>query len=104
MKNGALTKAFLAFAAIAVLALAGAALAQDIGLPDREALKGLYPGKTYSPYAQRSFPAGCTGARRTCTPECRSMLGCSATPLVTKKPTASLVAKKTGQRPGCRSF
>ncbi|MGR8950332.1 MAG: DUF3604 domain-containing protein, partial [Gammaproteobacteria bacterium] len=29
---------------------------QDIGSPDLETLKGLYPGKTYSPYAQRSFP------------------------------------------------
>ena len=33
-----------------------AAIAQDIGTPDPEALKSLYPGKTYSPYAQRSFP------------------------------------------------
>jgi hypothetical protein len=29
----------------------------DIGQPDPETLKGLYPGKTYSPYAQRSFPS-----------------------------------------------
>jgi len=29
----------------------------DIGSPSSEALKGLYPGKTYSPYAQRSFPS-----------------------------------------------
>jgi len=33
------------------------ALASDIGKPSPEALKGLYPGKTYSPYAQRSFPS-----------------------------------------------
>ena len=39
------------------LALATPALAQDIGSPSPEALKGLYPGKTYSPYAQRSFPS-----------------------------------------------
>jgi len=32
------------------------ALANDIGSPDPESIKGLYPGKTYSPYAQRSFP------------------------------------------------
>ena len=25
--------------------------------PTKESLKGLYPGKTYSPYAQRSFPS-----------------------------------------------
>lgn len=31
-------------------------LASDIGMPDAKVLKGLYPGKTYSPYAQRSFP------------------------------------------------
>ena len=43
--------------AIAVLALPGVAMAQDIGSPDSEAIKGLYPGKTYSPYAQRSFPS-----------------------------------------------
>ncbi len=39
------------------LALATPALAQDIGSPSPEALKGLYPGKAYSPYAQRSFPS-----------------------------------------------
>ena len=32
-------------------------LASDIGVPSAEVLKGLYPGKTYSPYAQRSFPS-----------------------------------------------
>jgi hypothetical protein len=46
---------------ILCLLLAGAgatpALAQDIGSPDPEAIKGLYPGKAYSPYAQRSFPS-----------------------------------------------
>ncbi|NIW94941.1 MAG: DUF3604 domain-containing protein, partial [Phycisphaerae bacterium] len=31
--------------------------AQDIGTADIEVLKGVYPGKTYSPYAQRSFPS-----------------------------------------------
>ena len=36
---------------------AGPASAQDIGKPDPEALKGLYPGKTYSPWAQRNFPS-----------------------------------------------
>jgi hypothetical protein len=48
---------------IAVMALSGfiafsaPALAQDIGTPDLEVIKGLYPGKAYSPYAQRSFPS-----------------------------------------------
>ena len=31
--------------------------AQDAGTPDMESLSKLYPGKTYSPYAQRSFPS-----------------------------------------------
>jgi hypothetical protein len=30
---------------------------QDIGKPSAETLKSLYPGKTYSPYAQRAFPS-----------------------------------------------
>jgi hypothetical protein len=33
------------------------ALASDIGAPDNEVLQGVYPGATYSPYAQRSFPS-----------------------------------------------
>jgi len=41
------------------LAMSGAipVLASDIGTPDPAVLKGLYPGKAYSPYAQRSFPS-----------------------------------------------
>ena len=31
--------------------------AQDAGTPDPEFMSKLYPGKTYSPYAQRSFPS-----------------------------------------------
>lgn len=42
--------------ALALLLLPGAAFASDIGSPDMEILKGLYPGKTFSPYAQRNFP------------------------------------------------
>lgn len=42
---------------LGVLALALPALASDIGSPDPEVIKGLYPGKAYSPYAQRSFPS-----------------------------------------------
>jgi hypothetical protein len=40
-----------------ILAMAGSAFAQDIGHPDPEVIEGLYPGKAYSPYAQRSFPS-----------------------------------------------
>jgi hypothetical protein len=42
---------------LAALMLPGMALAQDAGTPDPEVLKNLYPGKTYSPYAKRSFPS-----------------------------------------------
>jgi hypothetical protein len=42
---------------LAMLILATPALAQDIGSPDPNVIKGIYPGKTYSPYAQRSFPS-----------------------------------------------
>jgi hypothetical protein len=42
---------------LGVLALGLPAMASDIGSPDLEVIKGLYPGKTYSPYAQRSFPS-----------------------------------------------
>jgi len=41
----------------ALALITGLAFAQDIGKPSDEALKGLYPGKTYSPYAQRAFPS-----------------------------------------------
>ena len=42
---------------LAILTFPGLALAQDIGSPDPDAISGLYPGKVYSPYAQRSFPS-----------------------------------------------
>jgi hypothetical protein len=42
---------------IAVLTLPSLALAQDAGTPDPETFEDLYPGKTYSPYAQRAFPS-----------------------------------------------
>ena len=32
------------------------ALAADMGMPQPQQLERLYPGKTYSPYAQRAFP------------------------------------------------
>ena len=52
-----LCKLLLAVVAITALTLPSLALAQDIGSPSPEAIKGLYPGKAYSPYAQRSFPS-----------------------------------------------
>jgi len=42
---------------LGIIALALPALASDIGSPSPEVIKGLYPGKAYSPYAQRSFPS-----------------------------------------------
>ena len=47
----------MGFVALAILILATPAMAQDIGSPDPDAIKDLYPGRTYSPYAQRSFPS-----------------------------------------------
>ena len=41
----------------AALLLATTAGASDIGMPQPENISGLYPGETYSPYAQRSFPS-----------------------------------------------
>ena len=40
-----------------LLVLNTTALAQDIGHPDVETISSLYPGKSYSPYAKRSFPS-----------------------------------------------
>jgi hypothetical protein len=45
------------FLSLAILPLPCVAMAQDMGTPNLEVLKGLYPGKTYSPYAQRNFPS-----------------------------------------------
>ena len=43
---------------LACLLLPGLALAQhDAGIPQVEDIEGLYPGRAYSPYAQRSFPS-----------------------------------------------
>jgi len=52
-----LSKLLIVAVAIAALALPGMAVAQDIGSPDPKVLEGLYPGKTFSPYAQRPFPS-----------------------------------------------
>ncbi len=40
-----------------VFLISATALAQDIGSPDAETIESLYPGKAYSPYAQRVFPS-----------------------------------------------
>jgi hypothetical protein len=42
---------------LVILTLPGVSMAMDFGDASVETLKGLYPGKTYSPYAQRSFPS-----------------------------------------------
>ena len=41
---------------VSLLLVPGFIAASDIGSADVEILKGLYPGKAYSPYARRSFP------------------------------------------------
>ncbi|MCP4900960.1 MAG: DUF3604 domain-containing protein, partial [bacterium] len=40
-----------------LIAISSPAQATDIGSPDPKVIAGLYPGKAYSPYAQRSFPS-----------------------------------------------
>jgi len=57
LRKFVLCKLLLAVVAITALTLPSAALAQDMGSPSPDAIKGLYPGKAYSPYAQRSFPS-----------------------------------------------
>jgi len=42
---------------LTILTLPGVAMASDMGTPNPKVLEGLYPGKTYSPYAQRNFPS-----------------------------------------------
>ncbi len=51
-----LTKKRLILMLCLTLAVATPVSASDIGSPDPKVIGGLYPGKTYSPYAQRSFP------------------------------------------------
>ena len=40
-----------------LLFASAASMGADIGTPDPDVIAKLYPGKTYSPYAQRSFPS-----------------------------------------------
>jgi hypothetical protein len=56
-KNKSLCKLLLSVVSVITIVLPGITLASDIGKPAPEVLKGLYPGKAYSPYAQRSFPS-----------------------------------------------
>ena len=51
-----LSTRYVCLTMLPLMLAATASHAQDIGSPDPEALKSLYPGKAYSPYAQRSFP------------------------------------------------
>jgi hypothetical protein len=45
-------------ALVATLAMTTPVLAfEDVGSPDLKVIEGVYPGKTYSPYAQRNFPS-----------------------------------------------
>jgi len=56
-KKKNLCKLLLTVVAIMALTLPATALAFDFGGASVENLKTLYPGKAYSPYAQRSFPS-----------------------------------------------
>lgn len=42
--------------AVASMYCSAGSFASDIGTPDPDMLSRFYPGNTYSPYAQRSFP------------------------------------------------
>lgn len=89
-------KGFVAFLAVlAFLTFGSPVLAfQDIGRPSPEAMKGLYPGKTYSPYAQRSFPSRVYWGETHLHTGRRSTPDYSATNWATKRPTALHVAKR----------
>jgi hypothetical protein len=47
----------IALFATVALAMPVASIASDMGIPAPEVIKGIYPGKTFSPYAERSFPS-----------------------------------------------
>ena len=49
-------RSLLIAVAISAMVLPNTAIASDAGTPNLEVLKGLYPGKAFSPYAKRSFP------------------------------------------------
>jgi len=50
-------KSYLVLMIAALLTLPSQSFASDIGAPNIGVIEGLYPGKAYSPYAQRSFPS-----------------------------------------------
>ncbi|MFW2367959.1 MAG: DUF3604 domain-containing protein [Desulforhopalus sp.] len=54
IKNDLLKVIFLS---LTMMPLSGVVIASDAGSPNLEVIKGLYPGRAYSPYAQRSFPS-----------------------------------------------
>ena len=54
LKNGWLKVVVLS---LVLVAFPFVAMASDMGTPDPGVIKGLYPGKAYSPYARRSFPS-----------------------------------------------
>ncbi|MHC4323921.1 MAG: DUF3604 domain-containing protein, partial [Planctomycetota bacterium] len=56
-KKKNVSRKFLLIVVTVALTLSSLVFASDIGSPDPDVIKGLYPGKTYSPYAQRSFPS-----------------------------------------------
>jgi hypothetical protein len=56
-RNSLTSLATAALLSAPLLLLSGQALAQYVPLGDQESLSEVYPGKAYSPYAQRSFPS-----------------------------------------------
>jgi hypothetical protein len=56
-RNPFMSTAPAALLSAAPLLLSGEALAEYVPLGDKESLSEVYPGKAYSPYAQRSFPS-----------------------------------------------
>ena len=56
-RNRFISLATAALVGAAPLLLSGQALAQYVPLGEQESLSEVYPGKAYSPYAQRSFPS-----------------------------------------------
>jgi hypothetical protein len=56
-RNPFTSLATAALLSAAPLLLSGQALAGYVPLGDQESLSEVYPGKAYSPYAERSFPS-----------------------------------------------
>ena len=62
--------------------------------PTEESLSDLYPGKAYSPYAERSFPDRVFWGDTLSTPGCRWMPVCSAHASASMTPTALRAANR----------